>query len=74
VERHGAVDADDLAAHEAGGGGGEIDHRYLALEVAGYTGRAVAEVMGVHSPSVYKAAQRGRADRERWQALLQIKE
>jgi hypothetical protein len=47
---------------------------YLALEVAGYTGRAVAEVMGVHSPSVYKAAQRARADRERWQALLHIKE
>ncbi len=47
---------------------------YLALEVVGYTGRAVAEVVGVHPPSVYKAAQRGRADRERWEALLRRKE
>jgi REP element-mobilizing transposase RayT len=33
---------------------------YLAIEVEGYTGRAVAGLLGVGTPSVYKAAQRGR--------------
>ena len=43
---------------------------YLALEVAGYTGPVVADVVGVHPPSVYKAAQRGQADRGRWERVL----
>jgi hypothetical protein len=43
---------------------------YLALERSGYTARAVADLAGVQPPAVYRAAQRGRADRERWEQLL----
>jgi len=43
---------------------------YLALEVCGYTGSAVADLLGVRPSAVYRAAQRGRATRERWEPLL----
>jgi len=43
---------------------------YLALELEGYSGRAVAEALGVRPPSVYKAAARGRAARTRWDRVL----
>jgi len=43
---------------------------YLALEVEGYSGRAVAEALGVRPPSVYKAAGRGRVARTRWDRVL----
>ncbi len=40
---------------------------YLALEVCGYTGSAVADLLGVHPAVVYQAAQRGRTARGRWE-------
>jgi len=43
---------------------------YLALEVYGYTGSAVADLLGVRPSAVYRAAQRGRATRGRWDRLL----
>ena len=43
---------------------------YLALEVCGYTGSAVADLLGVRPSAVYRAAQRGRATRGRWERLL----
>jgi hypothetical protein len=43
---------------------------YLALEVEGYTGRTVADVLGVHPPSVYRAAQRGRAAHRQWDRMI----
>ena len=43
---------------------------YLALEVCGYTGSAVADLLGVRPSAVYRAAQRGRATRERWEQVL----
>jgi REP element-mobilizing transposase RayT len=43
---------------------------YLALGVEGYSGRAVAEALGVRPPSVYKAAERGRAAHTRWDRVL----
>ena len=43
---------------------------YLALEVCGYTGPAVADLLGVRPSAVYRAAQRGRAARGRWERLL----
>jgi REP element-mobilizing transposase RayT len=43
---------------------------YLALEVYGYAGPAVADLLGVRPPAVYRAAQRGRANRGRWDRLL----
>ncbi len=43
---------------------------YLALEGCGYAGGAVAQLLGVHPPAIYRAAQRGRADRARWEGLL----
>ena len=43
---------------------------YLALEVSGYTGSAVADLLGVRPSAVYRAAQRGRATRGRWDRLL----
>jgi REP element-mobilizing transposase RayT len=45
---------------------------YLALEIEGYPGRMLAEPLGVHQPSVYKAAQRGRAAASEWEGLLGI--
>jgi len=43
---------------------------YLALEVCGYPGSAVADLLGVRPSAVYRAAQRGRGTRERWDKLL----
>ncbi len=43
---------------------------YLALEVCGYTGTAVAELLGVRTSAVYRAAQRGYAARGRWERVL----
>jgi hypothetical protein len=43
---------------------------YLGQEVFGYTGRAIAEVLGVRAPAVYRAAGRGRMNRERWDRLF----
>ena len=43
---------------------------YLALEVCGYPGSAVADLLGVRPSAVYRAAQRGRGTRERWEKLL----
>jgi putative transposase len=43
---------------------------YLALEVAGYSGRAVAEALGVRPSSVYRAAQRGHTASQRWDRLF----
>ena len=43
---------------------------YLALEVCGDTGSAVADLLGVRPSAVYRAAQRGRATRGRWEGLL----
>ena len=47
---------------------------YLALEVCGYTGSAVADLLGVRPSAVYRAAQRGRVTRERWERLLPVGE
>jgi len=47
---------------------------YLALEGCGYAGGAVAALLGVRPPAVYRAAQRGRADRARWDGLLDADE
>lgn len=43
---------------------------YLALEIEGYTGRTVADVLGVNAPSIYRAAQRGRAAHKQWHRLI----
>ncbi|MEI8189609.1 MAG: transposase [candidate division NC10 bacterium] len=43
---------------------------YLALEVCGYPGSAVADLLGVRPSAVYRAAQRGCGTRERWEKLL----
>ncbi len=43
---------------------------HLAIDVEGYTGRAVADLLGVGTPSVYKAAQRGRATSRQWDELV----
>jgi hypothetical protein len=43
---------------------------YLSIEVAGYTGKTVAEHLGVGLPSVYRAAQRGRLAGNRWDAVF----
>jgi len=42
---------------------------YLALEVWGYAGRAVAEFLQVQPPAIYRAAQRARIHRTQWDAL-----
>lgn len=39
---------------------------YLALDVGGYPAPRLVSVLGVRPPSIHKAAQRGRADRARW--------
>ena len=39
---------------------------YLALEVAGLPAPRLVGPLGVRPPAIYKAAQRGRADRARW--------
>ncbi|HEX7551615.1 MAG TPA: transposase [Candidatus Methylomirabilis sp.] len=43
---------------------------YLAIEVEGYAGQAVADLLGVGTPSVYKAAQRGRVTSRQWDRLV----
>jgi REP element-mobilizing transposase RayT len=43
---------------------------YLWTETLGQNGRRLAAVLGVQSPSVYKAAQRGSKVRTRWEKLL----
>jgi hypothetical protein len=43
---------------------------YLALDVGGYPAPRLVEHLGVRPPSIHKAAQRGRADRARWDRLL----
>ena len=43
---------------------------YLAIEVEGYPGRGVADLLGVGAPSVYKAAQRGRVTSRQWDRLV----
>jgi REP element-mobilizing transposase RayT len=43
---------------------------YLALEVLGYPAPRLVALLGVRPPSIHKAAQRGRADRARWDRLL----
>ncbi len=47
---------------------------YLALEVCGYTGGAVADLLGVRPSAVYRAAQRGRTARVRWERVLTVGE
>jgi putative transposase len=47
---------------------------YLALEVCGYASTAVADLLGVRPSAVYRAAQRGCANRERWDRLLKAGE
>ena len=47
---------------------------YLALDVCGYTGSAVADLLGVRPSAVYRAAQRGRTARERWERVLTVSE
>ena len=44
---------------------------YLCTEVAGHPGRALAPLLGVRPVSVYAAARRGLAERERWDALME---
>jgi len=43
---------------------------YLTLDVCGYPGSAVANLLGVRPSAVYRAAQRGRGTRKRWEKLL----
>ena len=43
---------------------------YLAIEVEGYAGRAVADFLGVGTPWVYRAAQRGRVTSRQWVRLV----
>ncbi len=47
---------------------------YLALEVCGYTGSAAADLLGVRPSAVYRAAQRGRTARVRWERVLTVGE
>ncbi len=47
---------------------------YLALEVCGYTGTAVADLLGVRPSAVYRAAQHGRTARGRWERVLTVGE
>lgn len=44
---------------------------YLWTEMLSQSGRHLATVLGVQSPAVYKAAQRGRKARTRWEKLLE---
>jgi REP element-mobilizing transposase RayT len=42
---------------------------YLAIDVGGYPAPRLVAHLGVRPPSIHKAAQRGRADRARWDRL-----
>jgi hypothetical protein len=43
---------------------------YLALDVGGYPAPRLVALLGARPPSIQKAAQRGRADRARWDRVL----
>ena len=43
---------------------------YLALVVCGYPGSRLVSVLGVHLPSVHKAAQRGQEAASKWKRIL----
>ena len=43
---------------------------YLALDVEGYPAPRLVALLGLRPPSIQKAAQRGRADRARWDRVL----
>jgi REP element-mobilizing transposase RayT len=43
---------------------------YLALEVLGYPAPRLVALLGVRPPSIHRAAQRGRAERTRWDRVL----
>jgi len=43
---------------------------YLTIDVEGYARRAIADLLGVGTPSVYNAAQRGRAASSQWDQLV----
>jgi hypothetical protein len=43
---------------------------YLAIDVGGYPAPRLVARLGVRSSSIHKAAQRGRADRTRWDRML----
>jgi putative transposase len=47
---------------------------YLAIERFGLPGVTLAAPLGIRSPSVYKAAKRGYAERERWDSLGELME
>jgi REP element-mobilizing transposase RayT len=44
---------------------------YLWVDVLGRSGHTLAQALGVHPVSVYRAAQRGRAHSARWDPLIQ---
>jgi hypothetical protein len=44
---------------------------YLAIEVGGYPAPRLVALLGIRSPSIYKAAQRGREGRERWDLVVE---
>jgi REP-associated tyrosine transposase len=46
---------------------------YLALEVGGYPAPRLVAFLGVRPPSIHKAAQRGRANRARWDRVLNVR-
>ncbi len=60
-----AIGQRGLFKDEAKAGGGQEALAYLALEVCGYTGSAVADLLGVRPSAVYRAAQRGRTAHSR---------
>jgi len=45
---------------------------YLALDVLGYPAPRLVALLGVRPPSIHKAAQRGRANRARWDRVLNV--
>ncbi len=47
---------------------------YLTLEVCGSIGSAAADLLGVRPSVVYRAAQRGRTARGRWERVLTVSE
>ncbi len=47
---------------------------HTALEVCGYTGSAATYLLGVRPSAVYRATQRGRTARGRWERVLRVGE
>ena len=43
---------------------------YVALDVGGFPAPRLVALLGVRPPSIHKPAQRGRADRPRWDRVL----